>query len=142
MKTESENLQSEISKKNNLPENENIEQTQHKTIVAGNTPDMIQSNQTKNNDLEVKGQVETPVKINQQSTISNSVLNYEHKDAIPIESQQLSTNEENNIIIPTKVNNSNITIPTKVNNSSKVKQPNNSELIIKGTFNYFQLITR
>ena len=127
MKNESKHLQSKISEKVILPELESIKQN---IQLAGPSPDISQSISAKINDPEVKGQVEAPIKLEQQSTFSKSVLNYEHKDADPTESHQLSTSEE-----------SNTTVPTKVNNSSKVKQPNISELIVRGSFDYFQLIT-
>ena len=98
IKNDSKNLHSEISKKINSPENKNIKQLQQKIDVAGNVPAMNQIDQTKHNYLEVKGQVETSINLKQHTTTSNSVLNYEHKDTNPAESQQLSATEESNII--------------------------------------------
>ena len=78
----------------------------------------------------VKGHVKNPVKLKQQSTPSNWVLNRKHKNTKQLNIQQLSTKKETSI-----------TGLAKVNNSTKVKNPNISELIIKGSFSYFQLIT-
>ena len=145
IKNDSKNLHSENAKtKINSSENKKIEQSQSKISVAGNVPVMNQIKHTKQNNLKVKGQAETSIDLKQHTNVSHSVLNYKHKDTNPIESQQLSINKKNNIIIPT---NEHLATKAKVNIPSKVKQNNIekttgiSELIFKGSFNYFQLVT-
>ena len=126
MKNESENSHGKISGEEDPPKNDKQE-----IVKTVHTPDPSQLNDTENTNLAVTGQVETSIKIEQQSTPSNSVLNYEHKDASPIKIQQSSTKEE-----------SSITNPTNVKNLSKVKHQNLSELIVRGSFDYCRLITK
>ena len=140
-----ENIQLEDSKQTNFSQIEEkimkseiieteIPEQKFTSAVKVIKPITIGTNETSN--LAVKGHIKNQVELKQQSTPSNSVLNRKHKATKSLNIQQSSTEKETSITGPAKVNN-----PIEVNNFTKTKNPNISELLIKGAFSYFQLIT-
>jgi hypothetical protein len=112
-----ENELNMIKNKSECSTDQNHRQSLNRTTKVS---DQSQLNDINNTDLAVKGQTKNPIILKEQSTHVNSVLNTGHKDPSSTKLQQSS----------------NATNPTKV-----IKQ-SLSEIIIRGTVNYWQLLTK